>query len=67
MRSCLDEQIDVTRELAISLLERKINEGMERGKKWSVVNGFPTCIQELLEFERKVSLATVNPNPAYTR
>ena len=58
LKDCLKEKVDVPRELKISLLERKINEGIEGGKKWSLVYGFPVCIQELLEFEEKVSLLT---------
>jgi len=54
VKDYLKEKIDLPRELRISLLERKINEGIEEGKKWSLVHGFPECIQELLEFEDKV-------------
>ena len=54
LRECLEEKVDAPRELIINLLERKINEGLEEGKKWSLVHGFPECIQELLEFEEKV-------------
>ena len=53
--------------LRISLLERKINEGIEEGKKWSLVYGFPECIQELLGFEEKVGLTHVNKTLAYIR
>ena len=60
LRDCLDEKIEVPRELKISFLERKINEGVEGGKKWSIVHGFPECIQELFEFEEKVGLFHVN-------
>ncbi|KAI4223087.1 MAG: hypothetical protein L6R40_008536 [Gallowayella cf. fulva] len=56
VRDCLEEKVDVPRELTISLLERKINEGVEEGKKWSLVHGFPECIQDLFEFEEKVDL-----------
>lgn len=67
VKDCLKERVDVPRDLKISLLERKINEGIEEGKKWSLVYGFPECIQELLEFEEKVGLTHVNKNPAYIR
>lgn len=60
VKDCLEEKVDVPRELTVSLLERKINEGIEEGKKWSLVNGFPECIQDLLEFEEKVGLTHVN-------
>ncbi|KAL9125650.1 MAG: hypothetical protein Q9217_005174 [Psora testacea] len=54
VKDCLEEKVDVPRELKISLLERKINEGIREGKQWSLVQGFPECIQDLLEFEEKV-------------
>jgi len=65
VKSCLEEKVDVPRELSISLLERKINEGIEEGKTWSLVHGFPNCIQELLEFEEKVSLPPHKEGPTY--
>ena len=64
VKDCL-EKVEVPTELKISLLERKINEGIGEGKKWSLVHGFPECMQELLEFEEKVGLTHVNENPAY--
>ncbi|KAL8765919.1 MAG: hypothetical protein Q9209_007162 [Squamulea sp. 1 TL-2023] len=60
VKDCIEEKVDVPRELAINLLERKINEGNEEGKKWSLVDGFPECIQDLLEFEEKVNFTHVN-------
>jgi hypothetical protein len=60
VKDCLKEKVDVPRDLTISLLERKINEGIGEGKKWSLVHGFPKCIQELLEFEKKVGLTHVD-------
>ncbi|KAL8822112.1 MAG: hypothetical protein Q9191_007145 [Dirinaria sp. TL-2023a] len=54
VKDCLEEKVDVPRNLKISLLERKINEEIEEGKKWGLVHGFSKCIQELLEFEEKV-------------
>lgn len=44
VKDCLKEKVDVPRDLKISLLERKINEGIEEGKKWSLVYGFPEYI-----------------------
>jgi hypothetical protein len=32
--------------------------GIEERKKWSLVCGFPQSMQELLEFEEKVSITT---------
>ena len=56
VKDCLEEKVDVPRELKINLLERKINKGIEGGKNWSLVHGFPDCKKELLEFEEKVGL-----------
>jgi len=67
VQDCLEEKVEVLTELKISLLERKINEGMEEGKKWSLVHGLPECMQELLEFEEKVGLTYGSENPAYIR
>lgn len=63
MQDCLEKQVEVPRELKISLLERKINEGIEEGKKWSLVHGFPECMQELLKFKEKVGLYHVRETP----
>lgn len=60
VKDCLEENVNVPTELAISLLERKINEGIEEGKKWSLVHGFPESMQELLQFEERVSITNVN-------
>ena len=54
VKDCLEEEVDVPRELAISSLQSKINEGIDEGKKGSLVRGFPESTQELLEFEEKV-------------
>jgi putative hydrolase of HD superfamily len=54
LADCLREEIDVPVDLVISLLERKIVEGIEE-KGWRLVCGFPKSIEQLLEFERKVS------------
>jgi hypothetical protein len=60
LRDCLTEKVDVPTDLAIGLLEGKINEGIVEGKKWSLVLGFPGSMQELHEFEEKVSMTYVN-------
>lgn len=67
LKDCLDEQVDVPKELAIDLLEKEINEGLNEGKKWTLVCGFPESMQELLQFEEKVGLSYVNINPANLR
>lgn len=55
-----DISSDSATELAISLLEREINEGIKAGKKWSIVHGFPESMRELLEFEEKVNITHMN-------
>ncbi len=60
LKGCLREKANVPTDLAISLLEGKINEGIEEGKKWSLVHGFPQNGRELLQFEEKVSMIHVN-------
>ena len=60
VKDCLREGVDVPRELKVDLLERKVNEGIDEGKKWSVVHGFPKSMQEVHEFEHKVGLVATN-------
>lgn len=62
VRDCLEEEVNVPTQLAISLLEWKINEGIKEGKSWSLVGGFPESMERLLEFKKKVSIyACVEP------
>lgn len=60
LKECLTEKANVPTDLTISLLEGKINEGIEEGKKWSLVRGFPENMRELLEFKEKVSMIHMN-------
>jgi putative hydrolases of HD superfamily len=55
VRDCLEEEVDVPIGLVVSLLEEKI-EGMRDGG-WILVCGFPASLDQLLEFERKVSIS----------
>jgi hypothetical protein len=55
VRDCLEEGVNVPTQLAISLLEIKINEGIREGKSWSLVEGFPESIEQLFEFKKRVS------------
>jgi len=55
LRDCLREEVDISVSLVISLLETKIKEGIEE-RGWSLVCGFSTSMDQLLEFERKVSM-----------
>ncbi|KAL9591379.1 MAG: hypothetical protein Q9179_007782, partial [Wetmoreana sp. 5 TL-2023] len=52
LRDCLTEKADIPVSLVISILERKIEEGIEE-RGWSLVYGFPQSLDQLLEFERK--------------
>ncbi|KAE8441379.1 hypothetical protein EG329_005006 [Mollisiaceae sp. DMI_Dod_QoI] len=54
VRDCLEEDVNVPTQLAISLLELKINEGRKEGKSWSLVEGFPESMEQILEFKKKV-------------
>ncbi|KAF2259147.1 P-loop containing nucleoside triphosphate hydrolase protein [Lojkania enalia] len=53
VRDCLKEEVDVPVGLVVGLLERKIEEGMNEGRQWSLVHGFPKSMEQVLEFERK--------------
>lgn len=55
LTDCLKEEVNVPVDLVISLLESKIKEGIEK-RGWSLVCGFPKSMEQLLEFERKVSI-----------
>ena len=55
VRHCIENKIDLSKDLKIKLLEKKIEEGIQRERKWFLVHGFPRCVQELTEFEEKVS------------
>jgi hypothetical protein len=59
VKDCLKENVVVPIGLAISLLEKKINEGIEDGK-WILVRGFPESMQQLVEFEEKVGITYVD-------
>ena len=59
VKECLEEKVDIPRELKISLIDGQINKGAEEGKQWSLVHGFPGSIEDLLGFEEKVGLTRV--------
>ena len=62
VRDCLEEEVNVPTQLAISLLEWKINKGILEEKRWSLLDGFPESIDQILEFKEKVSIyACVEP------
>ncbi|KAL5400250.1 hypothetical protein PMIN03_012537 [Paraphaeosphaeria minitans] len=54
IQHCIQEKVQVPVQLAISILERKINEGLQKGKKWTLLRGFPESIQHLTEFQEQV-------------
>jgi len=60
LKDCLEEDVHVPIQLAISLLEWKINEGIKEGKRWSLVRGFPENTEQLVEFKKKVSVMHVD-------
>ena len=66
VQDCLRENVEVPIELKINLLERKINKGIEEGKKWSLVHGFPEFMKEVHEFEEKVGLTANKQEPLTT-
>ena len=55
LRDCLKDEVDIPVDLVISLLESKTEEAIEE-RGWSLVCGFPKSKDQLLEFERKVSM-----------
>ena len=65
LRDCLKDEVDIAVDLVISLLESKIEEGIE-GRGWSLVCGFPNSRDQLLEFERKVSMMPPRTTTANT-
>ena len=62
LRDCLKEKVDIPVGLVISLLESKIEEGIKEGS-WSLVRGFPESMEQLIEFERKVSISPILIDP----
>ena len=56
IQNCLDKDLDVPASLVVGLLEAKIRQRFEEGRKWILVSGFPKNKEHLEEFERKVRL-----------
>lgn len=56
VKDCIQEEVEVPIQLAIGLLETKINGGIKGEKRWSFVRGFPENIEQLVEFKKKVSI-----------
>lgn len=54
VKAYLDAKVNVPTQLAISLLEEKINEGISEGKSWTLASGFPETIEQLDEFKKQV-------------
>lgn len=57
--------MDVPRDLKICLLEKKVNEGIEKGEKWSLVHGFLESIQEVIDCHLPVILWTALAYPGF--
>ena len=58
VKDCLDEKVDVPRELKISLLERKINEGIEGGKSGASCTGFQNAYKNFSKLKKRLVLFT---------
>lgn len=56
VKDCLAEEVKVPTQLAISLLESKINEGIKEGRRWSLMREFLENMEPLVEFKKKVSI-----------
>jgi putative hydrolase of HD superfamily len=65
IQHCIQEDIQVPIQLAISILERKINEGIQKGMKWTLLRGFPESIQHLTVFQEQVSIGHLQSNYTY--
>ena len=63
LTNCLQDEVDIPVDLAVSLLESKIEEGIKE-QGWSLVCGLPKSKDQLLEFERKVSMIPQRKNTA---
>lgn len=63
----MSKKINVPTDLAISLLEKKINEGTGGGNKWVLVHGFPRTTRQVTEFEKKVSISRATKTYNYLR
>ena len=60
LKDCLEENVIVPVGLVVKLLDERIDEGAKEGKRWVLVRGFPDTMQQLYEFEEKVSASPVN-------
>lgn len=65
VKDCLEEGVKIPTQLAVSLLESKINDGIKEGKIWSLVRGFPENMEQLVEFKKKVSIYACGYSLAY--
>ena len=54
LEKCLTEKVNVSMDLAISLLEGKINEGIEKGKSGASCMGFQKTCENFLSFKRRL-------------
>ena len=65
LKSCLDEKVSVPTGLAIDLLEKRIQEVKSEGKAWVLVRGFPESMEQLCDFEERVSGMNARKNSSY--
>lgn len=64
-KSCLDKKVNIPTGLAIGLLEKRIDQAIEEGKTWVLVRGFPESMDQLHEFEKKVSESNTRKSSYY--
>ena len=57
LKHCLKEGLPIATDLVVNILDGKIEEGVRQGN-WTLICGFPANIESLVEFERKVRLAS---------
>ena len=62
LKHCLEEGLPVPIDLVVNILDRKIEEGA-RQDRWTLICGFPTNVESLIEFERKVRLVLPPSEP----
>jgi putative hydrolases of HD superfamily len=66
IRDCQTEGINIPVGLMVRILEKKIRDCMKEAEKWCLVQGFPEDLEQLLEFEKRVSISGCLWSLAYT-
>jgi hypothetical protein len=60
LKECFKENVIIPTGLAVSIFEKRINEVIKKEKRWVFIYGFPGSMQQLYEFEEKVSIIYTN-------